>query len=210
MRPYIKPLDITIGGGTVLAARWQHRKSNDIDLFIPNSRDIHRLVAKKSDFIHDLKSHNRDISALIDLDESTIKHPDYATTITWMHSNSRTIEPLSSQYEAITRFPLETNVEILSKKLHYRLLQQQLILPKDLFDLAWSVRYEPETFHEVCRPYPPIHLYGIRQNLRLLPDTWQLDHPDAGIEEPADIELARNCREVLISGLPERPDGRQR
>ena len=29
--------DIAIGGGTALAARWQHRQSTDIDLTVPSS-----------------------------------------------------------------------------------------------------------------------------------------------------------------------------
>ena len=210
IRPYTEPLDITIGSGTALAARWHHRKSNDIDLFLPNSRDLHQLAAQRSELLHDLRSHNNDISAFIQPDESAVAHPCYPTIITWMHSNARTTEPLSNQYEPITNFPLETNTEILSKKFHYRILQQQLILPKDVFDLAWSIRYEPNTFREVCQPYPTVHLFGIRQNLRLLADTWQLAHPDAAVEEPSDPELARNCLEVLIDELPERPGGPQR
>ena len=210
MRPYMEPLDITIGVGTALAARWHHRKSNDIDLFLPNSRHLHQLAAQRSEFLDDLRSHNNDISAFIQPDESAVAHPGYPTVITWMHSNSRTTEPLSNQYEPITSLPLESNSEILSKKFHYRLLQQQLILPKDVFDLAWSIRHEPSTFREVCQPYPTVHLFGIRQNLRLLADTWQLAHPDAAVEEPSDPELARDCLEILIDGLPERPTGPQR
>ena len=210
MQPYMEPLDITIGGGTALSARWHHRKSNDIDLFLPSSQDLLQLAAQRSEFLRDLRSRNNEISAFIQPDESAVAHPSYPTIITWMHSNSRTTEPLSNQYEPITKLPLESNVEILSKKFHYRLLQQQLVLPKDVFDLAWSIRYEPNTFREVCQPYPTVHLFGIRQNLRLLADTWQLAHPDASIEEPSDPELARNCLEVLIDGLPERPTGPQR
>ena len=162
--------NVTIGGGTALAARWHHRKSNDIDLFLPNPRDIREIVAQRSQILRDLRSHNSDISAFIEPDESAVAHPCHPTVITWMPSRSRTAEPLSSQYEPITGFPLETNAEILSKKLHYRILQHQLILP----------------------------------------DTWQLAHPDAVIEEPSDPELARNCLDVLINGLPARPGGPQR
>ena len=210
MRPYLESLDITIGGGTAQAARWHHRISNDIDLFLPNYRDLHQLAARRSEFLQNLRSHNNDISAFIQPDESAVAHPCYSTIITWMHSNFRTTEPLSDQYEPITNLPLETNTEILSKEFHYRILQQQLILPKDVFDLAWSIRYEPNTFRDVCQPYPTVHLFGIRQDLRLLADTWQLAHPDAAVEEPSDPELARNCLEVLIDGLPECPGGPQR
>ena len=210
IRPHMESRDVTIGGGTALAARWHHRRSDDIDLFLPNPRDIRELVAQRSQILRALRSHNSDISAFIEPDESVVAHPCHPTVITWMPSRSRTAEPLSSQYEPITGFPLETNAEILSKKLHYRILQHQLILPKDVFDLAWCIRYEPNTFLEVCRPYPAVHLFGIRQNLRFLPDTWQLAHPDAVIEEPSDPELARNCLDVLINGLPARPGGPQR
>ena len=108
MRPYMEPLDITIGGGTALAARWHHRRSNDIDLFLPNSRDLRQLAAQRSEFLQDLRSHNNDISAFIQPDESAVAHPCYPTIVTWMHSNSRTTEPLSNQYEPITNLPLET------------------------------------------------------------------------------------------------------
>ena len=77
-------------------------------------------------------------------------------------------------------------------------------------DLAWSIRHEPNTFTEVCQPYPTVHLFGIRQNLRLLPVSWQLAHRDALVEEPSDPDLARNCLQVLIDGLPEVPSGTQR
>lgn len=210
MRPYMDPLDIAIGGGTALAARWHHRKSNDIDLFLSNFRDLHRLAGQRAEILRDLMAHNSEISATIEPDEAVVAHPSHTTLITWMHSNSRTAEPLSDQFEPITNLQLETTREILSKKLHYRILQQQLILPKDVFDLAWSIRHEPSTFREVCRPYPTVHLFGIRQILRMLPDTWQLAHPDSAVEDPSDPELGRTCLEVLIEGLPELPGGSQR
>ena len=210
MRPYMESLAISMGGGTALAARWHHRKSNHIDLFLTNSRDLRQLAVQRSGFLHDLRSHTKDISACIEPDESAIAHPCYPTGIAWMHSNSRTAEPLSDQYEPITRLPLETNTEILSKKLHHRILQQPLILPKDVFDLPWSIRYEPDTFSEVCQPYPTVHLFGIRQNLRLLPVSWQLAHRDALVEEPSDPDLACNCLQVLIDGLPKLPSGPHR
>lgn len=200
----MESLDVAIGGGTALAARWHHRQSNDIDLFLPDPGDIRELMEQESQILRALRSRNSGISAYIEADESAVAHPCHPTVITWMHSSSRTTEPLSSQHEPVTGFPLETNAEILSKKLHYRILQHQLVLPKDVFDLAWSILHEPSTFREVCQPYPDVHLFGVRQNLRFLPDTWQLAHPDAAIEEPSDPELARNCLQVLINGLPNR------
>ena len=178
--------------------------------FSPIRETFSELVAQRSQILRDLRSHNSDISAFIEPDESAVAHPCHPTVITWMPSRPRTAKPLSSQYEPITGLPLETNVEILSRKLHYRILQHQLILPKDVFDFAWCIRYEPNTFLEVFRPYPAVHLFGIRQNLRFLPSAWQLAHPGAAVEEPSDPELARNCLQVLIDGLPERPGGPQR
>ena len=43
------PLQYCIGGGTILAARWQHRESFDIDLTLPRDAPLGRLRADQGD-----------------------------------------------------------------------------------------------------------------------------------------------------------------
>ena len=40
----------SLGGGTVMAARWLHRRSNDIDLTVPQGSEIHALSDEASGF----------------------------------------------------------------------------------------------------------------------------------------------------------------
>ena len=44
---WLGPEGCVLGGGTVLAARWRHRVSTDIDLFTDHERFTERVVSRR-------------------------------------------------------------------------------------------------------------------------------------------------------------------
>ena len=55
MSPFGVFEDALLGGGTVLAARWQHRVSTDLDFFMPYGAFRDRIVAREREVIASLR-----------------------------------------------------------------------------------------------------------------------------------------------------------
>ena len=45
----VAPTELKLGGGTVLAARWKHRRSHDIDIVVPEKTDLWKYGAALDD-----------------------------------------------------------------------------------------------------------------------------------------------------------------
>ena len=60
-----------LGGGTALEARWHHRVSTDVDLFVEDGH-YRRLYANQDRFVRDMKSHLGE-GTIIDLNRGFAK-----------------------------------------------------------------------------------------------------------------------------------------
>ena len=136
-----------IGGGTVLAARWHHRHSSDVDCFIDGNTFRSAYERNWELITETLREHEAS-------GELTVRHqgPQMLimefTDLGEMSLISRinlTRTQESSEYERSTGIRLEPTAEILAKKLAFRVLVGHL-KQRDFFDLVVASKYAPRAY----------------------------------------------------------------
>ena len=170
-----------LGGGTALAARWRHRHSTDIDLFV-DPEDFEALFKREQQFRADLERHASGA-------QNVVIEPAFARIvlmdggeISISTSPSLTSRSLSNDTVRGTRVPVEATGEILAKKLRYRMIQNAQILPCDLYDIAFARRNAPVALHTALSTLKVEHLHDIDAELGYLRPGWIERHHQPLIE----------------------------
>ena len=138
---------ILLGGGTALAARWEHRQSIDIDLFIDSMEygSVYRNKGEEMTKIFASMAKSGEVS-------SPTVNSGYLTFITTHGSVSLfTTEPVvegfrvkSGDREVETQIALESTEEILAKKLVRRIWGNGVFVSRDAYDIVIAAAYEPD------------------------------------------------------------------
>ena len=142
--------NIRFGGGTALAARWAHRHSTDVDLFVAADPYTHFHRNTGGRFVLDLTGAESVNRLAISRDDTYISFYGLEGHVT-VNPGRLTDEPRSPDTVRGTAFPFETTNEILGKKLVFRMGERRTILSQDLYDLAWAHRHDPA---ELARAFP--------------------------------------------------------
>ena len=160
-----------LGGGTALAARWRHRHSTDVDLFV-DPKDYEGLFRKEQQFRADLERHAPSA-------QNVVIEPGFARIVLMdggevsiSTSPSLTSYPVSKDTVRGTRVPLEATAEILAKKLRYRMIQNAQILPRDLYDIAFARRNASVALRTALSTLKVEHLQDIDAELGYLRPGW--------------------------------------
>ena len=160
---YGRPFDWTLGGGTVLALRHAHRISKDIDVFLPDPQYLGYVNPRLSDAAAETN---------VDYEEGAefikIRYPEGEVDFVagpLLTSPGAEASTLDGQMVR-----LETDIEIVAKKLYFR---GNRFTARDLFDLALILAIEPAMGAEL-RPWAVHHdealrsiLTGRRDHLRV-------------------------------------------
>ncbi|MGQ0509503.1 MAG: nucleotidyl transferase AbiEii/AbiGii toxin family protein [Betaproteobacteria bacterium] len=129
----------SLGGGTALMLRHQHRRSEDIDIFVPDPQVLGLLTPRLNPVAESLT-------------------PDYAEGATYVKLYfpegqidfvvSRHVTPVPVTRETLIGrdIPLETTAEVLGKKLWHR---ADMFTARDFFDLAYVARAEPRVTAQI-------------------------------------------------------------
>lgn len=127
---------LVLGGGTVLASRWAHRLSTDLDFFMEPSVFRSALSASGNAVETRLREfvHNGEIEAL-DIHPRTLGFEVEGTQVSLFTTHTIT-EGQPSQREVNTEIWLETTEEILAKKLFGRILNLGQFTLRDFYDLS--------------------------------------------------------------------------
>jgi hypothetical protein len=125
---------LTLGGGTVLMFRFEHRLSKDIDFFIHDVQWLSFLTPRLNDVTAAMvESYEEQANSVkLVLPDGDI---DFIAA-----GRVTSAEPQESLDFGGYSFPLETTEEILAKKLLYR---PESFKPRDVFDLAVAVMRDP-------------------------------------------------------------------
>lgn len=124
----------TFGGGTVLMLRYQHRRSKDIDIFVPDPQYLGFVSPRLS-------------AAAEEVSADYVEGPGYVKLIRpegeidFVASSCLTdtpFEPWTLQRRLVR---VETSAEIIAKKLWHR---GDKVTARDLFDLSLVIEREPE------------------------------------------------------------------
>ena len=179
---------LVLGGGTVLAARWQHRRSTDLDLFMDQRtfamsvhRQAHRLwprVTRLFDVADLGRDHFGARSGNIDVTVSTA----------WCGALADVPE---RSEEVIAGIPLETSAAILVRKLQGRMHGFATFTERDVYDLAAAARHDPDALGLAIRALTADERATIARELRL---SKQWDQPEKQLLEPAHRDIADDLR----------------
>lgn len=130
----------TFGGGTVLTLRLNHRHSRDIDLFVPDPQYLGYVTPRLCEPAEDLTTHYVETAEYVKLLMPTgeidivVGEPLTRQPWEWVAHQGREIR-------------METNAEIVAKKLHYRGNQAKA---RDLFDLCAVADHDPGAIEQAA------------------------------------------------------------
>lgn len=151
---YGRPFDWTMGGGTVLALRHGHRSSKDIDIFVPDPQYLNYLTPRLSDVAAEGLPDYEEAAGFVKL--------RYAEGEVDFVVGTLLTRPGAELAHLGTRpVRLETDIEIVAKKLHYRGAR---LAARDVFDLAMVLEADPGSA-AVLRDWAASHREAIAQSL---------------------------------------------
>ena len=127
--------DIVLGGGTVLMMRLRHRLSKDIDLFLHDAQWLGLLTPRLNEGVAALTANYAEQANSLKL---VLPGGDIDFVVAGNVTGITSSERLDF---AGWSLPLESNEEILAKKLYFR---AGLLKPRDVFDLVAVFRANPE------------------------------------------------------------------
>jgi hypothetical protein len=136
------PPDITIGGGTVLMFRLEHRLSRDIELFLHDVQWITLLTPRLNETTAAMVTDYVEQPNSLKL---RLPHGDIDFIVAGSVTDVRGAETLKFMGRT---FPLDPSEEILAKKLFYRAAFFQ---PRDAFDMAAAIEFDRPSATKAAR-----------------------------------------------------------
>lgn len=137
--------DYVLGGGTALAARWNHRHSADVDLFMENDR-FQSVYSVYSTEIRSRLEENKKVGSVHQFscgDDAVAINFVPTESMTLVSTLSLTDEPLTNEYEQQTEVRLESTAEILAKKVYVRMNWRGNYPARDVYDLVVAKYLDP-------------------------------------------------------------------
>jgi predicted nucleotidyltransferase component of viral defense system len=125
----------TLGGGTVLMFRYQHRLSKDIDIFVPDPQYLSFVTPRLSDVAAAISDQ------YVEDQSSYVKLIRPEGEIDFVASPNLTDSPFEMWHIDGHHIRVETAAEIVAKKLWHR---GDRTTARDLFDLSLVIEREPE------------------------------------------------------------------
>jgi hypothetical protein len=131
----------TFGGGTVLMLRHQHRRSKDIDIFVPDPQYLGYVSPRLSEVAEAVSSDYVEGAGYVKL----IRPEGEIDFVASPNLTATPFETWSLQRRSVR---VETAAEIVAKKLWHRGGQ---VSARDLFDLSLVIEREPESLRAAGR-----------------------------------------------------------
>jgi hypothetical protein len=171
----------------------KHRRSDDIDIFLPDPQLLPYLDPKLHDFKFEImpSDYRGDGSNFLKLAFDGIGEIDFIASppMTDMPSTRQTVEG--------EEVDVETLAEIITKKVHFRGAR---IKPRDIFDIAAAARSEPAAIIEALRAYRNDVVATLAAIDRLNPDFIRATIAALAIEEtfqPVALTALEETRDLL-------------
>ena len=199
-----------MGGGTVLAMRWNHRFSTDIDFFMDPGATL-ELYRRGTwdDLLRQLETLQAE-GVVRDLLTTTTGFSLHGPTapLSLFEARRLTVDAVSDEREAASGVALESSLEIMLKKVRARMLRSPRYLARDMYDLVACFIDDKQTydnlFHALTQRERQSLLYDIeRGDTRVLDLNRIIEPKYPQILESLD-RFTHFANEVL-SGRPSRP-----
>ena len=169
-RRYFPEHVLTLGGGTVLQARWSHRVSTDADLFCsPETFDA--VVRTHGNALEEALCSIADDPEQTFVDRIAIYARIENTEVTILpavrHTGGRTF-----RYVPGTGIETWTNADILAGKLLHRICEGGVVEPRDLYDVAAAAHFDPAALRKAVNVLTLRQQQTVSSRLALLPELW--------------------------------------
>ena len=150
LKPWLSLPSYEMGGGSVLAARWQHRHSSDIDLFI-DARKFENLFAE--DQWSEICEELRRIASTGKISKLVLRLTGFCfETLTGpisLYSVPRLFpDAISTDQEDKTGIYFETTKEIVVKKIRGRMVNSTNYVARDLYDIVVCYKRDRRSLDE--------------------------------------------------------------
>ena len=184
---WLGPEGYVLGGGTVLAARWRHRVSTDIDLFTDLARYQAAIVAQREDvaaFLRDLVGATG--AGAVEIERGWLRVQFAEAPVALMTIPRPTVQDPYDEWVEGTEVRTESTAEILARKVQSRILDLGVFTARDLYDILVAREQDSAALRRVLASITDHERAAIASELRGLPRDWTGDQP---VREPARAEL---------------------
>ena len=183
----------------MLAARWDHRQSFDVDLFCdPNvyARLSRRDREKIEHSIRQIEGCEKNATWCEDIATYAVIGGIEATVLPRVVA----IDPTEPARLAGTGLMLQSTAQILYAKIVKRIYENGEIAVRDAYDLAAAAIHDPESLSQARRHASPRVLETVSAIIKMLPDGWAMDDIK-GLIAPKHQWSERELRKRLIAAL---------
>ena len=200
----IEPAWLSIGGGTVLAARWSHRRSTDVDFFCES--------AAYADLDENRRMQLEDALRTVPGIEAETLWCDPIATWCTVRNTEVTILP-RTRVRALaaagstsldsTRIELQANAEVLYGKIVRRMLQAEEVHVRDVYDIVYAAEHDRESLEAARRFIGEVTLENVAALFEGLPRGWARDQEKRLLDPALELEeneLGRKFIEALCQG----------
>lgn len=199
---WLGPEGFVLGGETVLAARWQHRASTDIDLFTDLAQYQSAIVSQRDSVAGSLRSLvGATGEGTVEVERGWLRVQFAEAPVALMTIPRPTIQDPYDQRVQGTEVPTESTAEILARTVQSRILDLGVFTARDLYDILVAADRDPAALRRVLASITADERAAIAGELRALPRDWSGDQP---VREPVSPELLADLprRAQALFGAP--------
>ncbi len=172
-----------LGGGTVLAARWKHRVSTDIDLFTDHERYQDRITSRREEVASQLEALVTQAGeGAVEVERGWLRVHFPEGPAALMTIPRPTVRDAYVESVHGIGIPAESTAEILARKLQSRILDLGVFTDRDLYDLLVAQTHDAEALVRVLASITGPERVTIASELRSLAHHWSSGEP---VREPA-------------------------
>ena len=192
--------DALLGGGTVLAARWRHRISTDLDFFAPRE-SFYGTVVEQED---ELRSALRRVAFAVFVGahhvQCVMRKGDVEVGIHDAMYGATTDDERSEDVVGACAIGTQTTATILRRKIIGRLMDRHEVTARDVYDICVSEKEDREAMLAATRDVPAGLLRQVANELTFYVEGGLRGKP---LIRPTHPEIASNLahcgRDVLLS-----------
>ena len=168
---FIPPGYLSFGGGTVLAARWNHRRSLDVDLFCEPTT-YGRLSPTQRESIEKAICEIAGCAPSQTWCEEIATYTEISGVEATVLPGIIVIEPSNPTTLDGTSLALQSNAQILYAKIAWRMYEGGEIAVRDTYDLACARKHDPRALAQARSHASPRVLETVAQIIKKLPVGW--------------------------------------
>ena len=196
---FIGPEHLSFGDGTVLAARWNHRISLDVDLFCEPTT-YGRLTPGQRKKIEAAINEIGGCAQPQTGCEDTATYAEIRGLEATVRPRIIAIEPSAPTTLRGTRLALQSTAQILYGKIAWRMYEGGEIAVRDAYDLACARAHDPQSLARACEHASERVLTAVRTVIGQLPKGWSSES-DKQLLEPryawTEAEVQEKAAEAL-------------